>query len=81
MNGSPLVTEYLDLLWVYWERVLELCSAHQPLPLLAGMAVLMFIPLYLFRWGALDPFLEEKVWKKLPLTEKIVCNHNTRRFR
>ena len=81
MIQEGILRDWIELGSIYWERFLELCSEHQPLPLLAGLALAMFIPLYLFRWGTLDPFLEEGKWKELPLSEKIICNHNTRRFR
>ena len=81
MIQDGLIREWSELVGIYWERFLELCSQHQPLPLLAGLALAMLVPLLLFRWGSLDPFLDEKKWKQLPLSEKIICNHNTRRFR
>ena len=81
MIQEGLLREWIELFEIYWERLLELCSQNQPLPLLAGLALAMLIPLFLFRYGTLDPFLEEDKWKELPLSEKIICNHNTRRFR
>ena len=80
MSVDQVSRQGIEIIQIYWERFLELCSAHQPLPLIAAMALLMLIPLF-FRWGTLDPVLDEKIWKELPLAEKIVCNHNTRRFR
>ena len=65
----------------FWSQLQQLCSDHMPLPVLLAVAVLMLTPLLLFRWGKLTPFLEPERWKQLALTEKVVINHNTRRFR
>ena len=81
LNRNWIPEDSVHILEVYWERFLELCTQNQPLPQLAAVALLMLLPLYFFRYGTLEPFLEEDKWKSLPLAEKIICNHNTRRFR
>lgn len=54
---------------------------HMPLPLIFAVALVMLTPLLLFKWGTYDPFLHPEQWKQLPLAEKVVLNHNTRKFR
>ncbi len=71
----------MEMAEIYLERFQELCMEHMPLPIIAALVVVMLLPAIFLRWGKLDPFLDSEQWKKLALTKKTICNHNTRIFR
>ena len=77
MTASP----YFDAAQALWEKLVEIWWEHIPIPQIVALAVLMLTPLFIFRWGKLDKFLEPTQWKPLPLAEKKILNHNTRLFR